>query len=61
MVKKKTHNPAYGRVEHGVNALGSKLCFYIWTKETGYILSRSIPTYTDQLIQTAPGMLNIET
>ncbi|KAI5793827.1 hypothetical protein DFH27DRAFT_145598 [Peziza echinospora] len=41
-------------VLHGVSAIGSKLCFYTWTKETGRILPKPILIDTEYTIDTAP-------
>ncbi|KAF8453490.1 hypothetical protein BGX38DRAFT_1090537, partial [Terfezia claveryi] len=41
-------------VLYGLSAIGSKLCVYTWTKETGRILPKQIPIDPEYTIDTAP-------
>ncbi|KAF8426840.1 hypothetical protein BGX38DRAFT_1235676 [Terfezia claveryi] len=41
-------------VLYGLSAIGSKLCVYTWTKETGRILPKPIAIDPEYTIDTAP-------
>lgn len=41
-------------VLYGVSAIGTRLCFYKWTKETREIVPKAIPSSPDFTIDTAP-------
>ena len=41
-------------VLYGVSAIGTRVCFYKWTKETREIMPKAIPSSPDFTIDTAP-------